>query len=314
MQNATIRGPDAFLLIIMILFWGSSFVIVKIALGEGLTPISIATFRFLVAGSLFILALVFNKARNRDYRLSIDKREFPSLVLLALTGVTFFFAAQYTGIKLASASLAAILVCFLSPILIAALSAYIYKESLSRRQILGISTAAAGTLVVIAEGSLAFSGGGNQYLTGTLILLCTPALWAIYSLVGKSLIAKHNPFVIVAYVNVLGGIFLVPFSLAENSLTLVFSMSMNSLLAILFLSITCSFIGYSIWFHELNHVKAAVTSSFLFVEPLVTVTFAIVFIGEKMSIFTILGALLIFFGVLLVSAKRNLPIQHQQIS
>lgn len=301
------RSLDTFLLIILILFWGSSFVVVKTTLAQGLTPISIATYRFLIAGALFILALVFNKTRNKDYKLSIDKREFPALVVLSLTGVTFFFTAQYTGIKLASASLAAILVCFLSPILIAALSTYIYKETLTKRQILGISAAALGTLIVITEGSIAFAGGGNQILPGTLLLLCTPVLWAIYSLVGKNLLAKHNPFVIVAYVNVLGGLFLIPFSLAENSLRLALSMSLNSWLAILFLSVTCSFFGYSIWFYELNRINAAVTSSFLFAEPLITVTFAVAFIGETISAFTIIGALLIFLGVLLVSVKRGQP-------
>jgi drug/metabolite transporter (DMT)-like permease len=295
----------------MILFWGSSFVVVKTALAEGLTPISIATYRFLIAGGLFVLALVFNKTRDKDYKLSIDEHEFPALVILALTGVAFFFTAQYTGIKLASASLAAILVCFLSPILIAAFSAYIYKETLTKRQILGIGAAALGTLIVITEGSIAFAEGGNQILLGTLLLLCTPVLWAMYSLVGKNLLEKHNPFVIVAYVNMLGGLFLIPFSLAENSLSLILSMSLNSWLAILFLSVTCSFFGYSIWFYELNRGKAAVTSSFLFAEPLVTVTFAIVFIGETISAFTIIGALFIFLGVLLVIANRSRPTEYQ---
>jgi len=87
---------NAFLMLTLILFWGSSFVVVKIALEEGLAPITIATFRFLIAGGLFIIAVLVEKGKNRDYKLLIEKKDLPAMLLLALTGVTFFFIAQYT--------------------------------------------------------------------------------------------------------------------------------------------------------------------------------------------------------------------------
>jgi len=80
-------------------------------------------------------------------------------------------------------------------------------------------------------------------------------------------------------------------------------MSLHGWLAILFLSLTCSLLGYYIWFYVLKQVKAAITSSFLFAEPLVTVIFAITFIGEKLNQFIIAGGLLIFIGVYLVTTK-----------
>ncbi|NWG11557.1 EamA family transporter [Candidatus Bathyarchaeota archaeon] len=97
MDKMAISRLNAFLMLTLILFWGSSFVVVKIALNEGLTPISIATFRFLIAGGFFLIALLIEK-RRRNYRLLVGRKELPILLVLALTGVTFFFAAQYTGI------------------------------------------------------------------------------------------------------------------------------------------------------------------------------------------------------------------------
>jgi len=100
-------------------------------------------------------------------------------------------------------------------------------------------------------------------------------------------------------------LFLLPFSLAENSLYLMFTMSFGAWLAILFLALTCSLMGYYIWFYVLDRVGAAVTSSFLFGEPLVTVVLAMVFIGEEASLFVLLGGALIFVGVYLVTMKRT---------
>ena len=303
MAARTISPFHTLLMLILILFWGSSFVVVKIALMEGLTPVAVATFRFLIAGGLFLVALLFEKNMDPDYRLLVEKKDFPTLLFLAFTGVTFFFTLQYTGIQMAGASVAAIFVCLLSPILIAILSARIFKENLTKKQISGIGIAAAGTFLVITGGILNFQSN-RQFFFGSLILLSTPVLWAAYSLVGKKVLEKYDPFLIVAYVTLLGGLFLLPFSLAENSLRQIFKMSLHAWLAILFLSVTCSLIGYYIWFYVLKRVGAAVTSSFLFAEPLVTVLFAVVFVGEEASLFVLAGGLLIFMGVYLVTTKR----------
>jgi len=278
-------------------------VVVKVALSEGLTPVAIATFRFLIAGGLFLVALFFKKNRKRNYRLLVEGRDAPTLLLLALSGVTFFFIAQYTGIQMASASIAAIFVCLLSPIIIAALSARIFKEHLTKKQIFGIGIAAAGAFTVITGGTLSFSGN-REFFLGSLILLSTPVLWAAYSLLGKKIIEKYDPFLVVAQVTMLGGLCLIPFSLAENSLHQIFTMSLYGWLAILFLSITCSVLGYYIWFYVLKQVGAAVTSSFLFAEPLVTVLFAVSFFEEEITLSIIAGGLLILIGVQLVTAKK----------
>lgn len=289
----------------LITFWGSSFVVVKATLGEGLTPIAIATFRFLVAGGLFVAALVLIKSRNPSYTVLVGGRDFLRLLLLALSGVTFFFAVQYTGIQLAGASIAAILVCLLSPILISVFSARMFKEHLMKKNILGIGIAAAGTFTVITSGTLSIQEANSNFLLGSVILLFTPLMWAAYTLMGKKIMEKYDPFLVVAYVSILGGVCLVPFSLAENSFHQVLAMNINEWSAILYLAFTCSLLGYFIWFHVMTQVKAAVTSSFMFAEPLITVVFATIFVPENEGInpLTVAGGLLIFVGVYLVTKR-----------
>ncbi len=306
MALKTISPLNALLMIILVTFWGSSFVVVKIILGEGLTPISIATFRFLTAGALFIIVLAARKATNPQYHLRVQTKDVALLLFLALTGVTFFFTAQYTGIQMSDASIAAILVCLLSPILIAVISAKLLKEGLMKKQTLGIAIAAAGTLAVIVGGSLALQQS-TTFLLGSLILLLTPLMWTAYSLSGRKLLEKYDPFLVVAYISILGGVCLVPFSLAENSFHLIVALGPQQWLAILYLSSTCSLLGYFIWFYVLKKAGATVTSSFLFAEPLVTAVFASTFANEPLNPITIFGAILIFVGVYLVTRNRIGP-------
>jgi drug/metabolite transporter (DMT)-like permease len=303
MGSRVISPFNTFLMLCLITFWGSSFVVVKLTLGEGLSPIAIATFRFLVAGGLFLAVLLFNRARNKNYAVLVKGKDMVTLILLALVGVTFFFVVQYTGIQLAGASIAAILVCFLSPILISVLSARIYKESLMGKQVLGIGVAATGTIAVIVGGTLSFQSGIGFFF-GTLILLLTPVLWAVYTLLGKKVMEKYDAFLIVAYVNVFGGLFLIPFSLTDGSFGEILALNLNEWTAVLFLACTCSLLGYSIWFYVIKRVKASVTSSFLFAEPLVTVLLArALSLGEEVTPVVLAGGLLIFVGVYLVTRK-----------
>ncbi len=220
-------------MVALIVFWGSSFVVVKEILGDGLSPIAIATFRFIVAGVFFIVTLFLKKRLSPNYSLSVERKDILTLFVLALTGVTFFFIVQYTGIQMAGASIAAILVCLVSPILITVFSARIFNECLTRIQIVGISIAAAGTLAVVSADLLNLEGN-TQFFVGTLILLTTPFMWAIYSLLGEKIMKKYDAFLVVSYVSVLGGLFLVPFSLAENSLIQILTLGTNAWLAILY--------------------------------------------------------------------------------
>ncbi|MCX6644252.1 MAG: EamA family transporter [Candidatus Bathyarchaeota archaeon] len=303
MASRSITPFQAFLMVLLIVFWGSSFVVVKQVLGEGLTPTAVATFRFLVAGAFFLIALFIKKRLSPDYQLRVERKDLLTMLALALTGVTFFFTIQYTGIQLAGASIAAVLVCLLSPILITVFSARLFGEHLRKRQITGIITAMAGTLLVVSADLLNLQGN-MKFLVGTLILLSTPVMWAVYSLIGEKIMKKYDAFLVVAYVSLLGGLCLIPFSLADNSFFQIFTLGTNEWLAILYLSFTCSLLGYYIWFYVLKKAGAT-ASSFLFAEPLVTVVFAVIFINETLYPSVLAGAVLIFIGVLLVTAKNS---------
>ena len=290
-------------MVLLIGFWGSSFVVVKLLLGDGLSPIAVATFRFLGAGALFLIALLAKRRVSPNYKLGVVRKDLLTLLALALMGVTFFFTIQYTGIQLAGASIAAILVCLLSPILITIFSDRLFGERLTKRQFIGIVTAIAGTLLVVSTDLLNLEGS-MEFFVGTLILLSTPVMWAAYSLLGQKIMQKYDAFLVVSYVSLLGGLCLIPFSLAENSFFQILTLSTIQWLGILYLASTCSLLGYYVWFYVLKNAGAT-ASTFLFAEPLITAVFAVMFVNEVLYPSVIVGAVLIFVGVSLVTKKRR---------
>ncbi len=129
-------------------------------------------------------------------------------------------------------------------------------------------------------------------------------MWAAYSLLGQKIMQKYDAFLVVSYVSLLGGLCLIPFSLAQNSFSLLLTMNAIEWLDILYLSVTCSLLGYFIWFYVLKKAGAK-ASTFLFAEPLITAVFAVMFVSETLYPSVIVGAVLIFVGVFLVTFYKG---------
>ena len=144
--------------------------------------------------------------------------------------------------------------------------------------------------------------GNMEFLVGTLILLSTPVMWAIYSLLGQKIMQKYDAFLVVSYVSLLGGLCLLPFSIADKSLLQIVTLNTNQWLGIIYLSFTCSVLGYYIWFYVLKKVGST-ASTFLFAEPLITSIFAVTFVNEVLYPSVIAGGILIFIGVFIVTRK-----------
>ncbi len=70
--------------------------------------------------------------------------------------------------------------------------------------------------------------------------------------------------------------------------------------AVGFLGLACSGLGYLFWFDGLEAIDATQVGSFLYLEPLVTTALAAPMLGEPVTAAVLLGGAAILFGVWLV--------------
>jgi drug/metabolite transporter (DMT)-like permease len=78
-------------------------------------------------------------------------------------------------------------------------------------------------------------------------------------------------------------------------------------LAVLFLGLACSGLGYLFWYAALERIEASRVGALLYLEPLVTLMAAVVLLGERVQAVTILGGLLLLAGVSLVERSPAAP-------
>jgi len=283
--------PISLLLILISFVWAGSFIVVKIATNE-IDPIQLGFLRFFVATPIMVLLLLVSKKN-----LSIPKKEFPWLVVLGLTGVTLLYLFQFLGIAYTNASTSAILINT-NVIFIALLSGAFLHENLTRKRIIGILLSFLGVIVImvsrISWDEFTFT---NLFFIGCLLMLLSAFCWALYSLVGKRLLRHYDGLVITTYAFLLGSVLYLPF-VATGLLPVLQQTSLNGWLAVFYLALVCSVFGYLGWYYALNHTDASKAAVFLNFIPFFTIIMSF-FLGEPLTVFFLLGAAFIIYGVYL---------------
>jgi drug/metabolite transporter (DMT)-like permease len=279
------------LLVLVSLVWAGSFVAVRITVEE-ISPVDLGFLRFLVATPFMVLILLLSKKETR-----LPVKDFLALSVLGLTGVTLLYIFQFIGIEQTTASTAAVLINT-NVIFVVILSAAFLKENFSFKKSLGIALSFFGVLVVIfaqmTNESIVFS---NVFLIGCIFMVLSALCWAIYSIVGKKLLDKHDPFTVTTYAFILGTIFFLPVVLPDIT-DVVQNISFNGWISILYLALVCSVFGYVAWYYALSKIEAGRAVIFLNLIPLFTIVISF-FTGEIPTFLFLIGASLIIYGVYL---------------
>ncbi|MDR2741847.1 MAG: DMT family transporter [Treponema sp.] len=282
-------------IIICVVFWGVSFVSIKVAVTV-FPPMTLGACRFALA----IVFLTFIKSRLApDEKLKV--RDLPLLVGAGLTGVTAYFFCENNGVSLVSASEASIIVAAIPALtVIVEWTGGKFRRKTTRepapsspvQRWLGALISTAGVWLV-AGVSFSVSGSiwGYVYMGGAALS------WVAYSFLTRPLFARCSRIHIVFWQSVFGFIGFLPFAAQEFP-----SWSVPTLPVLghtVFLGICCSALGYWFYAYSLEQLGVSVTSVFLNFIPVVTVAVGFAFLGEKLMPLQWLGALLVLSGVTL---------------
>ncbi|MGB5847102.1 MAG: DMT family transporter [Ignavibacteriaceae bacterium] len=281
------------LIILAVIFWGSSFIATKVALKE-LSPETIISLRLIIASVfLFFTAIVYKK----DF--SINLKSHGVIFILALIAV-FHLMVQVTGLKYTTASNTGWIIGT-APIFMAILAAIFFREKIGLLKISGIIIAMFGLLLLIGKGNI--TNVDIIENKGDLLVLASAFTWGVYSMVNKKISLSYSPLMTIFYLFVMMVIIIIPFNLNEASVNSVVHLSLNGWISILFLGLFCSGIAYVIWAYSLRDLESAKVGAFLYFEPLVTVLAAWVLLSESITVLMILSGAIITIGVVLVNKE-----------
>jgi drug/metabolite transporter (DMT)-like permease len=273
------------------IIWGSTYLGIRVALEE-FPPFQIGAIRFLVAGTMLCL---FARLRGQAWP-TLSQWAGSALVggLFFVIGNGFLNVAELS----VSSGLAAVLVATMP--LWATVFARLFGEHVTRREWVGIALGLAGVAVMNFGGDLRASGRGAAFA------LMAPMGWGLGSVLIKRLRLPPGPM-IVGVEMLTGGfaVLLISMLLGEKWPS---SPSWRAISAVAYLAIMGSLVGFTAYAFLLRHTRAAVATSYAYINPVVAILLGMSLGGEHIDAASATGGVIVLTAVLLVSrGKAKVP-------
>ncbi len=244
-----------------------------------------------------VVALLYYKKPNLD---QVVKTDYYWLLFFGVMGYYLASYFDFVGLEFIKASLERIIL-FLYPTIIILFNRWFLKKPINITQAFAIFLTYVG-IVITFWGEVVISGS-DTYIGGFFILLCA-LTYATYIVGSGWLIPKFGVIKFTAYVMIVS-CFCVFIHFGIFSKVDIFGFQwevyfLGFLIAIFATVIPSFLVSESI--NRINSSNFAVIAGF---GPISTIILAGIFLNEVLTLLQLFGALIVIFGILLVSLKKS---------
>ena len=285
--------------LVTIAVWGSTFVYTKLLLLSGLTAAQVFTLRFIIA---YVLLLAWSLTR-RNFRLFASSIKDELLMLaLGITGGSLYFLSENTALNYTTTTNTSLIVC-LCPLFAALLISLFYRsQRLRPMQVVGTFIAAAGVVVVVLNGHFVL----HLSPLGDSLALIACLCWAFYSLLMISANQRYDVMFITRKVFFYGIVSIIPYFIFNPEMPSLATLCRPAVLAnLIFLGAVASLLCFLAWNWVMKRLGAITVTNYVYLNPVVTIIFAWMLLSEQITIFFLLGTVLILLGMYLSAGTRR---------
>jgi drug/metabolite transporter (DMT)-like permease len=288
---------DAIQLVVLSMIWGSSFLLIKIAV-TAMPPIWVSWGR-IALGVLFLLATVgFLRLWNKENR-DLLRSKWQWLVFIGLINNAIPWTLYAYGGQQVSSSVSAILNAT-TPLWGALLGWFLPDSQMNWRK-------GAALLLGFAGVVLAVIGSGvrlDSDITAVLMISLAPVLYAISTTLAKRVLAGVPPLLQASGQLATAALWLLPLLLlSPNSKTI----TVGPILALLALGVIGSGVAYWIYFNLLASVSPTQVMAVTYLIPIWALFWGIID-REPVGWLSFLGVAVIIAGVVLLNSKAAAPV------
>lgn len=282
----------------VVAIWGSTFVFTKLLLVGGLSAAQIFVLRFIIAYVLLLGLCLYRGIRwfSRTWR--------DELLMLALgvTGGSLYFLTENNAMNYTTTTNTSLIVC-LCPLFASALIGLFYKsERLSRGQTIGTVMAAVGVVVVVMNGHFVL----HLSPLGDALAFAACLSWAFYSLLMIPANKGYDTLFITRKVFFYGLVSMIPYFMFHPGLGLSVLAERPELIGnLLFLGCVASMVCFVAWNWVLKKLGSVVATNYVYFNPVTTILFAWILLHEQITVYFIVGTVLILVGMYLADQKKS---------
>jgi drug/metabolite transporter (DMT)-like permease len=285
------------LVLLVVAFWAVNISLVKIALAE-MPPLPFNGIRLLLASAVLLGWLL---ASERDLRLR--RRDLPRILLLSFSGYALYQYLFIVGIDRTTAANTAVIFGS-GPIMISLLSSFFKQDRIRPLGWLGIVLGFAGIYFVVSGrvGGMSLSA---RTWKGDLILFAAVFLWSHYTVSARPLLRTYSPLKFTAVTMGLGTLMFLPLAVRPLLRFSWGAVSLKAWLCLLFSGTIALSLAMVLWFFSVRRVGNSRTAALYNLQPVLAVLAAALILGERVEVSLLLGAAVIFAGIVLTRLGRE---------
>ncbi len=273
------------------------------SIAKDVMPTYIQLLGFILVRVLFATILFWITAKF-VIREKIDRKDHLRLAACGLFGVATNQMLFFSGLNITTPINAAVMMTT-NPILVLVLSSIILKESLRWSRILGIFTGIAGALFLITKGGTVLDIFDAEKSLGNLLVFLNAASYGAYLVLVKPLMSRYSAITVVKWVFLYGLLMVIPFGGSQFVEVSWATLPVAIMLKMSFVVVGTTYLAYLFNVYALKTVTSTTVSFYIYLQPLVAATAAIVLGKDALNPVVLISAALIFTGVYFVSFYKR---------
>jgi len=266
--------------------WASAFPAIRAGLAA-YAPVHVALLRFLVASAALGVIAVITRMQLPALR------DWPAIAATGFLGVFTYHISLNTGELTVAPGTASVIVAA-APVITALMAVIFLRERLSAWGWLGIAICFGGVTYIALGG-----GEGLALDPRGLFVVVAAVAQGVFFASQKPLVARLGALRYTTCALWAGAVMLLIFTpgLVEQ----IQAAPPAATLAVAFLGIFPSAIGYATWAYALSRIPASRASSFLYLVPALAFLISWIWLGELPILSDIVGGLIVLAGVIMVN-------------
>lgn len=275
--------------------YGINHTLAKGVMPDHIEPFGFILLRVLGAAILFWGISIFGP------REKIAGSDWPRVLGCTIFGMVINMLMFFKGLSLSTPINSSVIVT-LSPILVLILAAILIKERITIFKVTGILLGLAGALILVFFSAEKAVNAPNIPL-GNIFFMINALSYGLYLILVKPLTAKYHPFTLMKWFFLLGVIINFPIAWPEFSRVEWTALPFDAIWKMGFVVVGTTFLTYLFNVYALKELSASTISAFIYLQPLIAIIYAVSTGADTLTTVKILGAMLVFAGVYLVTRK-----------
>jgi drug/metabolite transporter (DMT)-like permease len=277
------------------LFWGSTYLGIRIAI-EHIPPALMCATRFLLSGVLMLGYCAFTGHKIRYSAGQLGQMAIVGILLLTGGNLTLSYAEEHVSSGLAALILAS------TPLWFLVLDTLLLGDHhIAPRAMIGLGLGVVGIVVLLWP---KLTGTGLSQMWASLSLLFASFVWALGSVLSKRWQSSDvDPFSATAWQMLAAGLANLLIAVAVGDFSRVM-WTARGIAAVCYLVICGSLIGYTAYIWLLAHVPTSKVSTYAYVNPVVAVLLGWLVLHEPVDAYIVAGSVIVIASVVLVTTSK----------